>query len=77
MFPPGTGVTHSLDVLRQVAWQEPLDTAWLEQARRVAGRCVVVRDVPGGDLLESLGAERVISTRRRVRYGVWSARSAR
>lgn len=72
MFPPGDGVTHSLDVLRLVAFQEAPGERWLREARRVARRRVVIRDVWDGVLLESLGADEIIHVRRRrPRYGVW------
>lgn len=75
MFPPGTGTTPSLAVLRHVARHEPMGHEWLHQARRVARRRVVVRDIPRGTLLEELAAEQILGTRPgRARYGVWSAR---
>jgi 16S rRNA (guanine1516-N2)-methyltransferase len=72
MFPPGGGRTDSLAGLRLVARQAPMDRDWLVQARRVARRCVVMRDVHDGDLLERLGCPEILALRKgRPRYGVW------
>lgn len=72
MFPPGTGVTHSLAGIRSLARHAPLSRAWLEQARRVARKRVVIRDVDPGDALEALGCPEVLRVGRgRPRYGVW------
>ena len=73
MFPKGTGVTHSLDVLRQVGHHEALGFEWLAHARRVARKRVVVRDIAKGDLLEAMNPDQVLNVgRKRPRYGIWS-----
>ena len=42
------------------------------EARRVARRRVVVRDVDPGELLEAMGCPEILRVgRRRPRYGVW------
>lgn len=80
MFPPGTGTTASLDLLRAVSGPAPVappdldELRWLvDEARRVARRRVVIRDVAEGPLLERLGPDEVVwpRKRRRVRYGVF------
>lgn len=74
MFPKGTGVTNSLDVLRQVGHYEPLGLEWLEQAKRVARKRVVVRDISKGQLLEAMNPDQILDVgRKRPRYGVWFA----
>lgn len=76
MFPKGTGVTHSLDGIRSLARHEPLGMAWLAEARRVARRCVVIRDVDPGTLLEEMACPDVFRVGRgRPRYGVWRSDS--
>ena len=73
MFPPGTGVTHSLDLVRCVGHHEPLGLDWLVQARRVASKRVVVRDIAHGTLLESMEPDQILNVgRNRPRYGIWS-----
>ena len=72
MFPKGTGVTHSLDVLREVGHHEPLGMEWLSNARRVARKRVVVRDIAHGTLLEAMKPDEVLNVgRKRPRYGIW------
>ena len=72
MFPKGTGVTHSLDVLREVGHHEPLGLRWLAHARRVARKRVVVRDIAHGTLLEAMNPDEVLNVgRKRPRYGIW------
>ena len=72
MFPKGTGVTHSLDVIREVGNYEPLGHEWLTQARRVARKRVVVRDIAHGCLLEELQPHEILNVgRKRPRYGIW------
>lgn len=74
MFPKGTGVNHSLAGIRSVAKHDRLDAAWVAEARRVARRCVVIRDVEPGEALEELECKRVVRVGRgRPRYGVWPA----
>jgi len=72
MFPPGTGITHSLEVVRAIARHVPLGSEWLAEARRVARKRVVIRDVDPGELLEAMGCPEVLRVGRgRPRYGVW------
>jgi len=72
MFPPGAAVTHSLDLVRHIGSYEPLGAAWLKQARRVARKCVVVRDIWNGTLLEPMSPDDILPTmRQRPRYGIW------
>ncbi|MFT7520158.1 MAG: 16S rRNA (guanine1516-N2)-methyltransferase [Kiritimatiellia bacterium] len=72
MFPKGTGVTPSLEGVRQIAHASPLSLEWVQQAVRVARKTVVVRDIDRGSLLEMLGAPEIFRVRKgRPRYGVW------
>ncbi len=72
MFPTGAAVTHSLDLVRHIGCHEPLGLAWLQQARRVARKRVVVRDIANGTLLESMFPDEILHTmRQRPRYGIW------
>ena len=72
MFPKGTGVTHSLDVLREVGHYDPLGQGWLKEACRVARKRVVVRDIAHGTLLEEMQPDEILNVgRKRPRYGVW------
>ena len=72
MFPPGAAVTHSLDLVRHIGSHEPLGADWLEQARRVARKRVVVRDIWNGTLLEGMSPDDILPTmRQRPRYGIW------
>ena len=72
MFPAGTSVTHSLDLVRHIGSHAPLGADWLQEARRVARRCVVVRDIWNGTLLEEMSPDDIRPTmRQRPRYGIW------
>lgn len=72
MFPEGTGVTRSLDVIRHVGCYEPLGMTWLAEARRVARKRVVVRDIAHGTLLERMEPDEIMNVGRgRPRYGIW------
>jgi len=72
MFPVGAAVTHSLDLVRLVGSHAPLGPGWLDQARRVARKRVVMRDIAGGTLLESLSPDDILRIARpRPRYGIW------
>jgi hypothetical protein len=72
MFPAGTSVTHSLDLVRHIGSHAPLGADWLQEARRGARRCVVVRDIWNGTLLETMSPDDIRPTmRQRPRYGIW------
>ena len=72
MFPVGAAVTHSLDLVRHIGSHAPLGQGWLDQARRVAKKRVVVRDTWNGTLLETMFPDQILNTmRQRPRYGVW------
>ena len=76
MFPKGTGVTNSLDLIRHVGQYEPLGMEWLQEARRVARKRVVVRDIAKGTLLESMKPDDILDVgRKRPRYGIWFSSS--
>jgi len=70
LFPPGAGVAPGLAALRAAGAAAPLGEAWLAEARRVAGKAVVMKGLQGDDALARLGA-REVAGRRRARYGVW------
>lgn len=75
LFParkPSDRVNASQDVLRALGDPWTPDRAWVAQARRVARKAVVMKDLTGQGLLEALGAHEVYGRRRqRARYGVW------
>jgi predicted methyltransferase len=71
MFAPTATPSPSLAVVRLLGTHAELDGRWLGEARRVARRRVVVKDVRGGTLLERLGAENIERGGERTRYGVW------
>jgi hypothetical protein len=72
MFPVGAAVTHSLDLVRHIGSHAPLGQGWLDQARRVAKKRVVVRDTWNGTLLETMSPDKILNTmRQRPRYGIW------
>jgi len=74
MFPSGTGVNFSLEVVRLLGMVEPLGQTWLKEARRVARKRVVVRDLADGSLLERMKPDDVLAVGRgRPRYGIWYA----
>lgn len=77
MFPvDGRGPAASLDAVRAVAAPWVPDRAWLDDARRVARKAVIVRDTRAGVLLEALGTADRTHRRpgRLARYGAWDAR---
>ena len=66
--------SHSLSIVRQFGSYETLSQSWLNEAKRVAKRCVLIKDHIENDLLESLGVEKLWSKGKRVtRYGRWEA----
>ena len=69
MFDTPVEATTSLGLVRLLAATDVPTRATLTEARRVARRCVVVKDRATGSLLEQLGLTPVGTTRRRVRYG--------
>lgn len=74
MFPPGQqGTAPTLDVLRLVAVPWTPDRAWLDAARRIARKAVVVRDTASRALLRQLGTpdREYVRHGRIARYGVW------
>lgn len=75
MFPPHLVKTStSLDIIRALANFKTLNNEWLVEARRVAKRCILVKDHRINDLLESLEAEVIWSKgKRNNRYGRWTA----
>ncbi len=65
-------VTTGLAGLRAGGCPWTPDAGWLAEARRVARKAVVIKDLAGGRLLEGLGAHEIAGRRRqRARYGVW------
>lgn len=65
-------VTTGLAGLRAGGCPWVPDAGWLAEARRVARKAVVLKDLAGGHLLEDLGAHEIAGRRRqRARYGVW------
>ena len=68
MFDTPVEATTSLGLVRLLAAPDVPSRATLTEARRVARRCVVVKDSATGTLLERLGVP-VVTTRRHVRYG--------
>ena len=69
MFDTPVEATTSLELVRLLATPDVPSRATLTEARRVARRCVVVKDRATGTLLEQLGLAPVGTTRRHVRYG--------
>lgn len=69
MFAMPAKASASFEILRSFAHHVPLSLDTIMQARRVARRCVVVMDQPGGSELERLGM-RVVSQGQRKRFGV-------
>jgi tRNA1(Val) A37 N6-methylase TrmN6 len=69
MFDTPVEATTSLGLVRLLAAPDVPNRATLTEARRVARRCVVVKDSATGTLLEQLGLTPVGTTRRHVRYG--------
>ena len=69
MFDTPVEATTSLGLVRLLAATDLPTRATLTEARRVARRCVVVKDRATGTLLEQLGLAPVGTTRRHVRYG--------
>ena len=69
MFATPAKSSASFEILRTFAHHEPLSPNTLVHARRVARRCVVVMDQPGGCELERLGLN-VVSEGQRKRFGV-------
>jgi 16S rRNA (guanine1516-N2)-methyltransferase len=68
--------SHSLELVRVLANFESIDTEWLNEARRVASRCVLIKDHRRNNLLERLGAEVIWARgKRHTRYGKWKATS--
>ena len=66
--------SHSLSIVRHFGSYQPLSLDWLKEAKRVARRCVLVKDHIHNDLLELLGAEYIWSKGKRLtRYGRWEA----
>ena len=66
--------SHSLSIVRQFGSYEILSKSWLNEAKRVARRCVLIKDHVENDLLESLGVEQLWSKGKRLtRYGRWEA----
>ena len=69
MFDTPIEATTSLGLVRLLAATDVPSRATLTEARRVARRCVVVKDRATGTLLEQLKIPPVGTTRRHVRYG--------
>ena len=68
MFDTPVEATTSLGLVRLLAAPDVPSRATLTEARRVARRCVVVKDRATGTLLEHLGLAPVGTTRRHERY---------
>ena len=75
MFPPHLIKSNtSLDMVRALANFESISDTWLIEARRVAKRCVLIKDHRANDLLENLKADFIWSKgKRNNRYGRWKA----
>ncbi len=66
--------SQNLSIVRNFASFQTLNLTWLDEARRVARRCVLVKDHIHNDLLESLQAEYIWAKgKRSARYGRWQA----
>jgi len=69
MFDTPVEATTGLGLVHLLAATDVPNRETLAEARRVARRCVVVKDRATGTLLEQLGLAPVGTTRRHVRYG--------
>lgn len=75
--PLEVGGSTTLDLVRLLADDRAPTLELIAEARRVASRCVVMKDLHPGERLESLGAEYIhVVRKKRVRYGRWTADSA-
>ena len=74
MFESTIDTARGLDVVRLFASSGTPDPTLIAEARRVARRCVIVKDRAQGRLLEALGVP-VVSRAKSVRYGRLDVRS--
>ena len=74
MFERPLSGSVSMAAWRRAAWEEPVQPEALQQAARVARRCVVLKDRRDSSRLASLRPARIVGGRSsRVVYGVWPA----
>lgn len=69
-----SGGSSTLDLVRILADDRPPTSELVHEARRVARRCVVMKDLHPGTRLEFLEADYIhVVRKKRVRYGRWAA----